>query len=353
MKIAIGYEIKKKSWGGGNQFVLSLVQAAKAKGYKVRFDLKDSDIDIILIIDPRSYCQGITFGLFQIFKYISFTNKNAIVVHRINECDERKNSRHINRLLRISNYIADHTIFIASWLKNLDIYQKNKPYSIILNGADEINFNSYSNKSWDKTSPLKIITHHWSSNYMKGFDVYKKLDELLLSKDWLNKLEFTYIGNLPEGFKFKRSKHMKPINGKRLGEELSKHNIYLTASINEPAGMHHIEGVQSGLPVIYKNSGALPEYCRNYGVAFDGSDIIPAINKMILEYDKYKYNIKSYPNNATKMNKEYLELFNHLILNKEKLIMKRKLFISPIIFISYFLIYLYSFKNQIKNFFIR
>ena len=33
--------------------------------------------------------------------------------------------------------------------------------------------------------------------------------------------------------------------------------------------MHHIEAVLSGLPVIYKNSGALPEYCKNFGVSFD------------------------------------------------------------------------------------
>ena len=24
---------------------------------------------------------------------------------------------------------------------------------------------------------LKIVTHHWSGNWMKGFDIYEKLDQ--------------------------------------------------------------------------------------------------------------------------------------------------------------------------------
>ena len=38
----------------------------------------------------------------------------------------------------------------------------------------------------------------------------------------------------------------------------SKHDLYISASINEPAGMHHIEGLLCGLPIIYRDNGALP-----------------------------------------------------------------------------------------------
>ena len=48
--------------------------------------------------------------------------------------------------------------------------------------------------------------------------------------------------------------------------------------------MHHIEAVLTGLPVIYKNSGALPEYCKNFGVSFDSLEFIPALDKMIQNY---------------------------------------------------------------------
>ena len=41
---------------------------------------------------------------------------------------------------------------------------------------------------------------------MKGFDVYKDIDNLMTNIDWERKIEFTYIGNLPKGFKFQKTK---------------------------------------------------------------------------------------------------------------------------------------------------
>ena len=75
----------------------------------------------------------------------------------------------------------------------------------------------------------KIVTHHWSSNKMKGFDVYKKLDELSEEVDWKGKIEFTYIGNLPKGFNFKNSRVINPLSGEKLAEQLVSHHIYITA----------------------------------------------------------------------------------------------------------------------------
>ena len=49
----------------------------------------------------------------------------------------------MNKLLKWSNYFSDHNIFIASWLQDLEIYQRNKPSNIILNGADRDIFKSY------------------------------------------------------------------------------------------------------------------------------------------------------------------------------------------------------------------
>ena len=48
MKVAIGFEIKNSSWGGGNQFAKSLVKALKDEGHEVTLNLIDNDIDIIL-----------------------------------------------------------------------------------------------------------------------------------------------------------------------------------------------------------------------------------------------------------------------------------------------------------------
>lgn len=347
MKIAIGSKLISSSWGGGNQFASSLVKACREKGYFVTFDLKDRDIDIILLTDPRSYNSNVTFGSLDIIFYLLFRNNKAIVVHRINECDERKNTIHMNTFLRWANYSADFTVFIASWLKNLDLFQKGKPSKVILNGGDKEFFRNYS-KNWDSKSPLKIVTHHWSPNKMKGFDVYKKLDNLLSSSEWKKRIEFTYIGNLPKGFKFKNANCIKPINGTKLGKELSKHHLYISASINEPAGMHHIEGILCGLPIIYRNSGALPEYCQDYGISFQNQNFVPALSRMLKQYPIFKNNINKYPHNSEKMTSEYLNLFSKLLENRDVIIKKRSFLKSPFLLLSNFIFLILKLKNIVK-----
>lgn len=348
MKIAIGYKLKSSSWGGGNQFACSLAQSCIKKGYKVTYDLKQPDIDIILLTDPRSYAPTISFGSLDIILYLIFTNKNALVIHRINECDERKNTTYMNKFLRWANYSADYTVFIASWLKTLNLYHKEKPSKVILNGGDKEIFKNYNHNYWDGSSPLRIVTHHWSPNKMKGLDVYKELDNLLTDSKWRQRLEFTYVGNLPKGFKFKNAKHLKPMNGVNLGLELSKHHVYISASINEPAGMHHIEGALCGLPIIYRNSGALPEYCKKFGIIFQDQHFIPALKKMLKEYPKYKKNITKYPYDSERMNKEYLNLFSKLLNDRDQIIKKRNLFKKPIFLLFNIVFWILEIKNRLR-----
>ena len=356
MKIAIGYNVKNSAWGGGNKFAISLIKEAKLKGYKTTTELKDNDIDIILFTDPRSFNDGVSFGSLDILRYLLFVNKKAIVVHRLNECDERKNTKHMNKLLKWSNYFSDHNIFIASWLQNLEIYQSDKPFNIILNGADRDIFKSYSNNIWDSKNKLKIVTHHWSPNLMKGFDIYKKLDELLINNDFKRIIEFTYIGNLPKNFSFKKTKIIKPLDGINLAKELSKHHVYISASINEPAGMHHIEGALCGLPIIYRISGALPEYCEGFGIGFSDLDFIEAIEKMMENYKFFKSKMDAYTYDSRNMTNQYFDLFEKLLISKDQIVFNRNLFRSPIIIFKNFIFLIIYFKKvfrRILSFFLK
>ena len=289
MKVAIGQNIKTGPWGGGNEFVKSLSKKLLDQGHKVFYDLSKNDLDIILLTDPRKNNSCVSFGPRKIINYL-LKNSKAIVVHRINECDQRKKTIYMNRMLKFANYCADHTVFIASWLKDLNLSEIDKSSSVILNGGDNDIFFARNYNKWDKKEPLKIVTHHWGGNYMKGFDVYKKLDMYLSDKNFKKKVKFTYIGNLPKNFRFNNTNHIKPLSGKKLADELSKHHIYLTGSINEPAGMHHIEGALSGLPIIFRKSGALPEYCSGFGIEFNDDNFLPALEKMFNKYDQIKIN---------------------------------------------------------------
>ena len=159
------------------------------------------------------------------------------------------------------NKSADFTVFVSTWLMDLFEKQglKSSKKRVILAGANEEVFNPSDFTPWDGSGKLKIVTHHWGANWNKGFDVYSKLDFLLYEKKWSEVFEFTYIGNLPKNFQFNNVKYVKPLAGADLAKELSKHNLYITASINEPSGNHHMEGGLCGLPLMYVDSGGITE----------------------------------------------------------------------------------------------
>lgn len=326
MKISIGSKIIEGPWGGGNQFAISLSGHLKRKGWEVVSSLYDEDIDIILMTEPRITSESGTYNQRQISKYLSM-HPNTLVVHRINECDERKGTRTVNKYLMRANRIVDHTIFISNFLEDLFIkkgFFRNRESSVVRNGANREVFNSKGQEKWNGSSPIKLVTHHWGFDLRKGFDIYNELDKIN-SIDGI-KIDFTYIGRIPDNIRFKRTRVIPPLSGKKLSVEIKKNHIYITGSLNEPAGMHHIEGAMCGLPLLYRDSGALPEYCNGFGIMFEGlSDFKEKLGKIILDYGDYYKRIKNYPYDSEKMCLEYERLFKDLIEKGIKDIKKRRI----------------------------
>lgn len=323
MKIAINTRLKDGPWGGGNRFLHSLTNALVQRGDQVFFDLLRKDIDLILIIDPRRRNPQLSFTINEIIDYRRI-NQRAIIIHRINECDERKNTLTMNLRLRLANVVADHTIFIATWLRYLSVWNNFSDHSIIHNGASEVEFPRNSASKWEHPNRLRIVTHHWGSNELKGWDVYKKIDILLSDPYWHEKIEFTFIGNKPQNIHTRNIHLIKALNGKELSQELSSNHVYISASQNEPAGMHHIEAAILGLPLIYRNSGALPEYCNGFGEIFEGADDIGmAIDGMIRNYNHWKSMMPIYTNTSSRMVGNYLSLFDRLLLCRDEIVAKR------------------------------
>ena len=327
MKVSIGSKIKDGPWGGGNLFVINLKNYLINNGHKVIHNLKDRDIDVILMTEPRKTSESSAFTHKDIEDYLRYVNNDCLVVHRINECDERKNTNFVNEYLKEANKIADGTIFVSSWIKdlyeNIGIQRENS--KVILSGSDEKIFNHQNKNIWDKETPLKLVTHHWGNNWNKGFDIYQIIDELIDEKFSGYNINFTYIGKLPDNFEFKNTKHVEPISGQELANEIKKSHIYVTGSLNEPSGNHHIEGAQCGLPLLYINSGGIPEYCRGYGVMYNKENFLTKLEEIINKYEMYSSKILSYERNAVKMSKEYENFLTEMFNNKNKFIQKRNI----------------------------
>lgn len=328
MKIAINLKPSDGISGGGITFLKLLVNELIKSNNKVSFNLNEQDLDFILIMDPRWNHSNNSFNSKQILKYLTKINPRVIVVHRINECDERKNTNFMNKKLRQINYLADSTVFVGKWL--LDLKVKNKLNShdldaIIRNGADKTTFNNSNFNHWLGTGPLKLVTHHWSNNRMKGFDIYEQLDIFLGQEEFRKKFSFTYIGNLPKKFKFANSRHINPVQGIELASKIRENHGYITASINEPGGNHQNEGASCGLPLLYRNSGCLPEYCDGYGVMFDENNFKAKLLEYSEKYSTYVNVMSSYPNTADVMVHNYLTHFELLLAKRDYILSRRKI----------------------------
>jgi hypothetical protein len=277
-----------------------------------------------LIVDPRSRNPQLTFTPGALFRHLD-SHPRAIAVHRINECDERKDTKTVNFRLRIANAAADHTVFIASWLRDLAVWRRHTSSSVILNGGDERIFRRGSARSWSGSEPFKLVTHHWGAHAKKGWDVYRVIDDMLGRPEWHEKLSMTFIGNVPADIDIKHIAVVPPLDGPALGSALAEHHAYVTASVNEPAGMHHVEGALTGLPLLYRKSGALPEYCSGFGEAFDGpEDIESAIQRMIANYPLRKGAMSTYANTAARMTDGYLDLFEQLHEDRDQIAAARR-----------------------------
>lgn len=310
-KVALGIKLTSGPFGGGNQFGQSLARYLRQHHITVVDTLRDNDIDLILVTDTRRWLASCAYDARDALRYRRRLQRTKIIL-RINECDQRKGApvHHLNRLIAVSSEAADHVVFISRYLRSL-FPTIRRPSTVILNGADTAIFNTRGFRPWNGVSLLKLVTHHWSSHPYKGWDVYQALDAMLGKQ--LPRVAFTYLGRLPTGASLPNSRVLAPLAGPELAAVLKEHHAYITASLHEPAGMHHIEGAACGLPLLYRESGALPEYCTGFGLPFRGpSELVSAIHRLQREYKPLVQKMVDYPHSSERMCREYFDLFERV-----------------------------------------
>lgn len=284
MKVFFNRRIRHSPWGGGAHFVSGLAAYLEQLGHQV-VNTFDNDVDVILMIDPRDE-EG--FGdINQLIKFKQWLidhGRKVKVIHRINDTDIARGTNFLVDLNIRANYaIADETVFISNWLrKHYEDHGFGKNSHVITNGCNREWF--YPRTTAREPGPIRVVTHHWSDNYNKGFDAYIELDKQLANR---NDIEFTYVGRYYKGYKPTRTKIIEPLYGSALGNELRKHDVYLTAARWEACGMHHIEGSSCGLPVAYhEEGGGVNEICEPHGLMFDDvSNVCKIIEEIFSKRD--------------------------------------------------------------------
>lgn len=275
--------------GGGARFVVGFEKFLKNKGHEVVFNLDSKNLpDILFMFDPRP----LSFSRNTItIKHTRLVRQNKIpvkIVHRLNDIGEPKNRppSYVNDMIELANH-SDHIFYVSNFVKDYfslrgEIKTKG---DVIYNGVDNDIFFPKSEYNLDK---IKLVTHHWSIDKLKGWDFYKKIDE------WIegNNIEFTIIGNIPDDISYKNTEIVPPLTGRSLSDKIKESNIYVTASQYEPCGNHYLEGIACGLPILYQSKGGGVLDMQEFGEEY--YDLINFENKLNLiteNYDKYHNSI--------------------------------------------------------------
>lgn len=306
---------ESSSNGGGNYFVMNLDKYLSKNNYKVTYELKDK-IDLIFIIDPRKNpAFNKNYGLDEILEYKKNINPKVKLLYRVNENDiKREKSINIEPILVKTMKTVDYVVYVSEWLKNyfVDKYNLKINCTSIINGCNTKDFFYDSEKKKMKNNKIKLVTHHHSSNYLKGFHIYNELDKLLEKNQ---DIEFTYIGNYNENYKPKHIKLLPSANGKKLGDLLRNHDIYLTATQYEPGAMHYVEGLSCGLPVLYAtNGGGAHEVCKMAGEEYHDIDtMFKKLNEIKNNYNGYVKNINYKYLGSKRCCEDYYQLIQNLL----------------------------------------
>lgn len=295
------------AWGGGNQWLEQTTRDLREHGYDVRFDLRGRP-DLAVLVDPR-VGGNVRFGADRIAR------AGARCLHRVNECDLRKGTDEIDALLADANRVADHTVFISAWLRDYHAerwFDPERPHSVILNGADPRVFNPDGSAELGPGETMRIVTHHWSDNPLKGFDVYEEVDRLIAAGE-LPGTELRVIGRWPSSLGWRAARTYPPATGRELAGLLRQCHVYLTASRWEPGGMHHVEGAQCGLPVLYhEDGGGIVELASRYGIGYRG-DVAGAIGEMRHRYPELRRRVLEQAPNGDTMAAEYRAAIERLL----------------------------------------
>lgn len=192
------------------------------------------------------------------------------------------------RIWQLNQELADATIFQShySLKKHLELGLTFINPTVILNAPDPQIFHKRGRVLFDPNRKIRLISTSWSDNPNKGAAVYRWLENHL---DW-NRFEYTFVGRSP--VQFERIRVIEPVGSTQLAGLLRQHDIFITASRNDPCSNALLEALACGLPAIYLNSGGHPEIVKQAGLGFQHQTEVPELlDRLVAEYQIYQSHI--------------------------------------------------------------
>ena len=226
---------------------------------------------------------------FDVDRFLEFSRRHRLnVIHRIDGPIHliRGFDREKDELCyRLNAQFASATVLQSAWVYQRIVEMGYRPVSpmIIHNAVDADIFHSQGRVPFDRKRKIRLMSSSWSNNPRKGGPTYKWIEQHL---DW-DRFEYTFVGNVSESFE--RVRHIPPVPSEELASILREHDIYVTASRNDPCSNAVIEALACGLPTLYLNDGGHPELVGYGGLPFNGEEeILPQLDKLVENYESFQ-----------------------------------------------------------------
>lgn len=298
--LSLFHDFEPPPTGGGHQFLRAFIREAEARGLKIENNR---------ISRASRACMFNSFN-FDERRLGRLKSKSLLSVHRVDGPVDiyRGWDGGVDRYVQTLNEkFADRTILQSRYSleKHAELGFRFRNPVVIMNAANPQVFHSDGRIQFSRKRKTRLIASAWSHNVNKGTPVYEWLDGHL---DW-ERFEMTFVGKSPVMFKNIR---MHPaVDSNELAGLLRRHDIYITASKNDPCSNALIEALACGLPAIHLQSGGHPEIVKQAGAGFEAAEQIPELLERIVDdYESYQSRI-SIPS-IQQVTEEYLKVLELL-----------------------------------------
>ncbi len=275
LTVGLWHRFFKPPYGGGNQFMLALRKGLLAHGVAIRENQLGPEINAYILNSVQ----------FDVPRFQQARRRHELrIVHRIDGPIQliRGGDRESDELcFRLNAELAAATVLQSSWTYQRVVEMGYRPVNpvIIHNAVDPDIFHSRDRIPFDPGRKVRLISSSWSDNPRKGGPIYKWIEEHL---DW-TRFEYTFVGKASEHFQ--RIRRIAPVPSDELATILRQHDIYITASSNDPCSNALIEALACGLPAIYLNDGGHPELVGYGGLPFrEPDEIVPRLEAIVEDY---------------------------------------------------------------------
>lgn len=283
--IAIFHPFQTGPYGGANQFLVALRTEFERRGLRVAANL----------IGPHTRSALLNAYAFDVDRLRRQKHPRCRIVHRVDGPVGRYRGQDAtidHRIADLNVEFAAATVFQSQYsiAAHQEIGLTFRSPVVIPNAVDPAIFHAIGRTAWGRDRKIRLVSTSWSDNPRKGASMYKWIEEHL---DW-SRFEYTFIGRSP--LLFDRIRTLPPLPSQKLAEELRVHDIYVTASQDDPCSNALLEALACGLPALALRSGGHPELVGRGGVLFGGADdVLDGLSELVASYEVKQASISLAP----------------------------------------------------------